>query len=486
MLRPSENPTVQPGFTVTSWLTWAGSMREHPKTDAMEQYPGEPTKAHDQAVGGLVLLYAESFEQLEPAWALHSSPSTMGRDSAVEVELPVNAVSRRHAELVWRRGQWHVRDLDSTNGVLVDGARVKDCPLEPHTELRVGDAVLKLVSSEAEEYSAYRIDGVMQPGRARRCQHGTELVGGFQMDRIAAEVERLAPLELSVVIEGESGTGKEVVARELHRKSGRGGEFHAVNCAAIPANLLESELFGYRRGAFTGADRDHPGVFRAAHGGTLLLDEIGDMPLAAQAKLLRVLQTREVVPLGATRPESINVRVVCATHRNLRRLLATDRFRQDLYGRLAEAPLRLPPLRERKEDILLLARTFLARHGRPELKPSFAFMLAVLHHEWPLNVRELESCIKRAAALCEGPALTPELLPEQVREAMSDYGRASTESTAWSDPGDASSTPSEQTLRSLLSRHGGNIAAVGRELGKARMQVHRWLRRYDIDVTEYR
>ena len=460
-------------------------MREHPKTDAMEQYPGEWATA-EETVAGLVLLYAEAFEQLEPAWPLLHSPSTLGRDSTVEIRLPVNAVSRRHAEVVMRRGEWHVRDLDSTNGVLVDGTRVKESPLGPHSELRVGDAVLKLIPSEATEYAGYRIDGVMQPGHTRRCQRGTELVGGYQMDRIAAEVERLAPLELSVVIEGESGTGKEVVARELHRKSGRRGEFHAVNCAAIPPNLLESELFGYRRGAFTGADRDHPGLFRAAHGGTLLLDEIGDMPLAAQAKLLRVLQTREVVPLGATRPEPVDVRIVCATHRDLRRLLANDAFRQDLYGRLAEAPLRLPPLRERKEDVLILVRAFLARHGRPELKPSFAFMLAALHYEWPLNVRELESCIKRAAALCEGPTLTPEVLPEQVREAMSDYGRATVHATAWSEPSDSSSAPTEDALRSLLSRHRGNIAAVGRELGKARMQVHRWLRRYDIDVTEYR
>jgi DNA-binding NtrC family response regulator len=451
----------------------------------MEQYPGEPTQAAGDAVGGFVLLYAEAFEQLEPAWPLRRSPSALGRDPSVEVQLPVNAVSRRHAEVVMRRGEWHVRDLDSTNGILVDGTRVRESALGPHSELRVGDAVLKLVSNEADEYAGYRIDGVMRQGHTRRCQQGTELVGGFQMDRIAAEVERLAPLELSVVVEGESGTGKEVVARELHHKSGRNGAFHAVNCAAIPPNLLESELFGYRRGAFTGAERDHPGLFRAAHGGTLLLDEIGDMPLAAQAKLLRVLQTKEVVPLGATRPEPVRVRIVCATHRNLRRLLATDAFRQDLYGRLAEAPLRLPPLRERKEDILLLVRTFLARHGRPELKPSFAFMLAVLHYEWPLNVRELESCIKRAAALCEGRVLTPELLPEQVREAMSDYGHAATEPGAES-AGDPSSAPSEQTLRALLSRHRGNIAAVGRELGKARMQVHRWLRRYDIDVTEYR
>jgi DNA-binding NtrC family response regulator len=464
-------------------------MREHSKTDAMQEFPGagDPTGAR-QALGssGLVLLYADDFERLDAAWPIRRSPCTLGRDSDVEVKLPVNAVSRRHAELVTLRGGWHVRDLGSTNGILVDGIRVAESALDPLAELRVGDAILKLVASEAEHYAGYRIDGVMQRGYERHCHDGTELVGGLQMDRIAAEVERLAPLHLSVVVEGESGTGKEVVARELHRKSGRRGEFHAVNCAAIPPNLLESELFGYRRGAFTGADRDHPGLFRAANQGTLLLDEIGDMPMAAQAKLLRVLQTKEVVPLGATRPEAVDVRIVCATHRNLRRLLETEAFRQDLYARLAEAPIRLPPLRERKEDVLLLIRTFLARHGRPQLRPSFPFMLAALHYEWPLNVRELESCIKRAAALSEDSVLHPNLLPEQVREAMNDYGRCRSEETSPSAGSDTSPAPPEEVLRMLLTRHRGNIAAVGRELGKARMQIHRWLRRYEIDVADYR
>jgi DNA-binding NtrC family response regulator len=464
-------------------------MREYPKTDAMQQYPGSGEPADSRGplgAAGFVLLFAQNYHELAPAWPLSRSPATVGRDETAEVWLPVNAVSRRHAEVSLLRGGWHLRDLGSTNGILVDGRRIDECALEPLAELRVGDAILKLVTTNIEEYAAYRIDGVMPPGLSRRCREGTQLAGGMQMDRIAAEVERLAPLELAVVVEGESGTGKELVARELHQKSDRVGEFRAVNCAAIPPSLLESELFGFRRGAFTGADRDHPGLFRAAHRGTLLLDEIGDMPLAAQAKLLRVLQTKEVVPLGATHPEPVDVRIVCATHRDLRRLLAMEAFRQDLYARLAEATLRLPPLRERKEDVFLLVRTFLARHGRPELEPTFASMLALLHYEWPLNVRELESCIKRAAALCEGSTLTPDLLPDPVREVMVSYGQpVSLDMLEPSTNADAGA-PTESTLRDLLTRHRGNVAAVGRELGKARMQIHRWMRRYDIDVTDYR
>src|SRR5690606_37401642 len=188
-------------------------------------------------------------------------------------------------------------------------------------------------------------------------------VGGYRIDRIAAELERIGPSELGVLVLGPSGTGKEVVARELHRLSRRQGPFCAVNCAAIPAHLIESELFGWKRGAFSGAERDRPGLVRTAHRGTLLLDEIGDMPLDAQAKLLRVLQSKEVLPLGSTQAEHVDVRFVAATHQDLGRLQREGRFRQDLYARLNEYELRLPTLRERKEDVYALVRAFLARHG---------------------------------------------------------------------------------------------------------------------------
>jgi transcriptional regulator with GAF, ATPase, and Fis domain len=296
---------------------------------------------------------------------------------------------------------------------------------------------------------------------------------------------------------GESGTGKEVVARELHRLSGRRGTFAAVNCAAIPATLIESELFGYKRGAFSGAERDKPGLIKSAHEGTLLLDEIGDMPLDAQAKLLRVLQSKEVFPLGATAPEQVDVRVVCATHRDLWRLQQGGTFRQDLFARLNEYQLRLPALRERKEDVYMLVRAFLARHGRPELQPSFGFMTAALQYDWPYNVRELEACIKRCVALAEGTVLGDQLLPAPVIEAMEDYGgvlRSGSTPASGSlppqppaaDPPSRSQVPTDAELRGLLEHHGGNVAAVGRQLGKARMQVHRWMKRYGIHVDDFR
>jgi DNA-binding NtrC family response regulator len=209
------------------------------------------------------------------------------------------------------------------------------------------------------------------------------------------------------------------------------------------------------------------------------------MPLPAQAKLLRVLQSHEVLPLGAPRPEPVDVRVLCATHRDLRRMQQEERFRPDLFARINEYQLRLPPLRDRKEDMYLLLKTFLRRHGRPEIEPSFRFMTAALHYDWPYNVRELEACAKRCIALVNSNIVDAEHLPDALREEMAQYG-----THALGSPGDSNAdnrgTPSEEELRAVLARHQGNVAAVGRELGKARMQVHRWLKRYDISLDDYR
>jgi sigma-54 dependent transcriptional regulator, acetoin dehydrogenase operon transcriptional activator AcoR len=361
----------------------------------------------------------------------------------------------------------------------------------------VGDAIFKFVKAAAERYVRYRLDGVVSGERHAKAVKG--LVGGCQMDHIAADIERIGPTELSCVILGETGTGKEVVATELHRASGRRGSLQAINCAAIPQNLLESELFGYRRGAFSGADRDKPGLIKLADGGTLFLDEIGDMPLEAQAKLLRVLQAHEVFPLGATTPERVDIRVVCATHRDLYAFVSDGKFRGDLFARLNEHAVKLPPLRERKEDIFQLARAFAIKYGQPDLTFSFSFLVALLHYDWPFNVRELESCIKRGVALVgEGQPLDTRQLPDAISEHMKAYGdrnRVPTPSIlppppALAPPSQNSpssrAAPSEPELRALLQRHHGNIAAVGRELGKERMQIHRWLKRYQINLEDYR
>jgi transcriptional regulator with PAS, ATPase and Fis domain len=474
------------------------------RTGVSSTYEGEAPKsamtAEEESRPGLVLLYAPCFEELAAAYPFFTSEVVVGRDATCSICIPDQAVSRNHVRIhvVTREGvdekrdekQWVLLDLSSRNGTIVNGRYVTEHRLEHLDEVRIGDAIFKFIDEGATAYVPFRLDG-MRSG-ARKATPIPDLVGGAQMDAIAHDIERIAPTELSCMILGETGTGKEVVARAIHDLSHRRGSMQAINCAAIPQNLLESELFGYRRGAFSGADRDKPGLIKLADSGTLFLDEIGDMPLDAQAKLLRVLQSKEVFPLGATTAEHVDVRVTCATHRNLREQAKDGKFRGDLFARLNEHAVSLPPLRQRKEDVYLLAKAFAARYGRPDVGLTFSFLLALVHYEWPYNVRELESCIKRGLALTGGAPLDTKHLPEDIAERMKGYGdkhRAAAPSRELDTPKGPEvkrHSPTEAELRALLERHEGNVAAVGRELGKERMQVHRWLKKYGIDLDAYR
>jgi transcriptional regulator with GAF, ATPase, and Fis domain len=470
-----------------------GTSSSYGVTDESSPSDYDPGGPEANTKSGLVLLYAPNFTQFQPAYVFDAPELIIGRDVQNQVCVPEQAVSRQHARIGYQHPRWVLRDLGSRNGTMVDGMFISEVELENLHEIRVGDAIFKFVQDSAERYVRYRLDGHVTGERLAKSVKG--LVGGCQMDHIAAAIERIAPTELSCVILGETGTGKEVVASALHRVSGRRGSFQAVNCAAIPQNLLESELFGYRRGAFSGADRDKPGLIKLADGGTLFLDEIGDMPLEAQAKLLRVLQAHEVFPLGATNPEHVDIRVICATHRDLYQNVSEGKFRGDLFARLNEHAVKLPPLRERKEDIFQLARAFVAKYGKPDLSFTFSFLVALLHYDWPFNVRELESCIKRGVALvAEGQPLDTRQLPDAISEHMKSYGeRTRIMSPSLPPPSSVApptplsrKMPSEGELRSILARHRGNVAAVGRELGKERMQIHRWLKRYHINLEDYR
>ncbi len=469
---------------------------------------GERVAAGPTSYAGLVLLYSPSFRSMPAAYVFDREELVVGRGSTCEIVLDDHAVSRQHARITNREGAWHLEDLGSRNGVLVDGVRATAAWLEPLQEVRIGDAIFKFVDTEAEQYLPLRLDGAS--GSAAGPSTPSALVGGLAMRRLEREITRIAPTDLSCVILGETGTGKEVLSRELHRLSGRTGAFQAINCGAIPQNLVESELFGYRRGAFSGAQRDKPGLVQLADRGTLFLDEIGDMPLDTQVKLLRVLQSREVLAVGATQPVAVDLRVVCATHRDLYAFVREGKFRGDLFARLNEHTARLPPLREHKESIYALVQAFLARHAARRLEPGFAFMVALLQYDWPFNVRELESAIRRAAALADGGVLEPQHLPPAVLEASTsaDAVAAGSRSVSTAPPklfaarsgvamreaeaskeepeGFLRGAPTEPMLRKLLETHEGNVAAVGRELGKGRMQVHRWLRRYGISLDEYR
>ena len=301
-----------------------------------------------------------------------------------------------------------------------------------------------------------------------------------RMREVYALVERAVESDVTVLIQGESGTGKEMVAKSFHAKGLRkNGPFIAINCAAIPETLIESELFGYEQGAFTGATRQHVGAFERAKGGTIFLDEVGDMPLALQSKLLRVLQEREIQRIGGVTPIGIDVRLVAATNQNLEAAVEAGDFRGDLFYRLAVFPIMLPPLRERREDIPLLADHFLRKHserlGKPIDSMSTAALGALLQYDWPGNVRELENAIERAVLLETTEVLHVHSLPPELPPL------AASRVDPWAPMATLSLSEVErQAIAHALDLSANNIAAAARSLGINRTTLYRKLRKYDL------
>jgi transcriptional regulator of acetoin/glycerol metabolism len=442
------------------------------------------------ARAGLVLLYATDHRRIPRAIVLDGE-LVVGRERDAEnLCLPLQAISRVHARFSLHNATWVVTDLTSRNGTFVNRRRVTSAPLADGDQIRIGDAIFKFVDQRADEYLPFPVDG---GPTANGLGDGFELRGGLHVHRVLDLVKRVGRTSLSVLLLGETGTGKELVARAIHAASARQGRLSAVNCAALPSGLIESELFGVRRGAFTGATHDRPGLIRAAHGGTLMLDEIGDMALDTQAKLLRVLETREVVPVGASVPEKVDIRVVSATHRDLGRLVEEGSFRGDLFARINACIIELLPLRARKEDIFLLTRHFAARAGRPDAPMTFAFVEALLQHDWPFNVRELEGTVRHAVAMAGESELDVDHLPAAVVAPWRALGAQAGDGTRPTravtlppPPPRPSTSPDPDTLRALLVRHRGNVAGVARELGKDRAQIHRWLRYAGINLADFR
>jgi len=319
----------------------------------------------------------------------------------------------------------------------------------------------------------------------------TEIVGtGPGMADVFRLMESAAASPITVLIEGETGTGKELVAKAIHRESRRAdGPFLAVNCAAFQETLLESELFGHRRGAFTGALQDRQGLFEAAEKGTIFLDEVGEMPAAMQAKLLRVLAQGEVVPVGDTRPRTVDVRVISATNRNLAGEVAEQHFREDLYYRLGAFPIHLPALRTRREDVPLLAQGFMAsaadrnRKRIPGIEPPAVERL--VRFDWPGNVRELRNEIERAVALArDGEAIGLAHLSARVREAGDDPAATAAVSATVAMDGTsllrARSAFEARYITEVLRQQGGNVSRAARALGLSRVMLQRKMKAYGL------
>jgi transcriptional regulator with GAF, ATPase, and Fis domain len=369
-------------------------------------------------------------------------------DHSWRIEIPDPRMSTAHVRLRHVLGDWVVEDQGSKNGTFVDGRRVVLAPLADGALLELGHSFFlfrkALPAAEGPDF----LDGEQlkpaAPGLATL------------IPSLAAELDRLqlvARSRMPVLLRGESGTGKEVLAAGIHQLSGRPGIFQAVNCGAIAPELVESELFGHRRGAFSGAVDDSPGLVRAADRGTLLLDEIGDLPLPAQAALLRVLQEEEVVPVGAARPLKVDLRVVAATHRDLDALVSQGRFRADLLARLSGYACTLPPLRERREDFSLLVSGLLSKIGTGAPRFTFDAARALLRHSWPLNVRELEKALSAAAVFSRGERVELEHLPEAVRAAPP-------AAPAPARPEGGADAKRREELIALLREHAGNVTTV--------------------------
>ncbi len=381
-------------------------------------------------------------------------------------------VSGQHARIMRGAGGWDLEDLGSKNGTFVDNVRA-----EGRTRLRDGAlvflgnhvGVFRMVSSieldamKAELVSPLGPVATASPGLAVAC------------DRL----RRLAQSEGELLIVGETGVGKEVYARAVHEASARRGRFVAINCAAIPRELVESELFGYRAGAHSTAHSAKAGLIEEAEGGTLFLDEIGEMTPEAQIKILRFLQDRELTPLGSTRPRRMDVRIVAATNRTISTGKGSSGLRDDIVARLGAAPIHLPPLRNRIEDIGALAAYFLGAAHAQGVKFEQPAFRALSLHTWPLNVRELEKIVSTAAVLTGGKPIALRDLPEPIAKAAALPAAPGTRRPT-------GPSPTAAQLEELLRRYDGNVADVSRELGKHRAAVWRWIKKFGLGPQKFR
>jgi transcriptional regulator with AAA-type ATPase domain len=418
---------------------------------------------------GWTLVIVSPFEQTRSVSL--DIPVTIGRGASCEICVPTSATSREHAR-VGRDGPiCIVRDLGSKNGVFVDGRRIEVAPLQHGSVLRAGGCVGVVVEAAPHDTEGFR-------------ELAQGLFGGGSLSTAAHQGELAARSGLNIVLEAESGSGKERFARAVHEWSGCSGPFVAINCSALPANLAEAELFGYQRGAFTGAERSQSGYFRAATGGTLFLDELLELPLAIQAKLLRAVERREVIPLGATTPIPFDTQIVAATQVALTEAVEQGRVRLDLFARLNGVTIRIPPLRDRREDVMPLFYRFLANTARPStptLSPGAVESLCV--HDWPLNVRELEAVAHRLAVL---HATANTIGASEVAALIGAAARRSSLPRETQPPA-VTLDPEWSGFVEALASMKGNIVRAAERVGISRQRAYRLISSHpEFDVASFR
>jgi DNA-binding NtrC family response regulator len=397
----------------------------------------------------------------------------IGSHASNDIVLRDPMVSRFHCRLVREDGVWRLRDSGSMNGTKLDGVRVRDADVLEGGVLSIGDSVVRIQTGAPQKEDIVP----MLPS------FGALVGTSLPMRRMFGLLEKIAQSDINVLIEGESGTGKELVATEIMQRSARADKpFVVVDCGAISPSLVESELFGHIRGAFTGADRDRMGAFEAADGGTVFLDEIGELPLELQPKLLRALEAREVRRVGETRARRVNVRVISATNRDLEREVNKGRFREDLYFRLAVISARVPPLRERLDDLLILVRTFLQQLGVPEEERLFGpqVLQDMAKHDWPGNVRELRNYVERSVVL-QSASPTLRRGPGGPGPVQSGPPNGIDLSVPFRIAKDAVIDSFERSyLSQLLEAAGGNMSKAARMAGMDRMYLHRLVQKHGL------
>jgi transcriptional regulator with GAF, ATPase, and Fis domain len=404
-------------------------------------------------------------DESEPDRIVHDGETCrIGTHSSNDVVLRDPSVSRFHCRLSFIDDHWRLEDMGSLNGTVLNGVRVRDADLGDDAVLRVGYSSLRTRECEGTERSV--------PSAA---SFGALIGKSVAMRKLFPFLEKVAASEINVLIEGESGTGKELVATEIAQRGPRSDRsFVVVDCGAVSPTLIESELFGHVRGAFTGAERERIGAFETATGGTIFLDEIGELPLALQPKFLRALESHEIRRVGETKPRKVDVRVIAATNRDLEREVNRGRFREDLYFRLAVMKVHVPPLREHLEDLPLLIRGFLTTLGmldRLHLFPPHV-LEQLTAHEWPGNVRELRNYVERTVVLDE-----PMLALQRERSPGADVDIT----VPFKLAKDAFVDGFERRyVSALLDAADGNVSRAARSGAMDRMYLHRLIQKHDL------